>query len=155
MRTYAYIAAGPQGLAIVDIERPEAPGTPTFFDAAGTINDATSVVIGATYAGQYAYVADGKNGLRVVKLIDTSTPGNLGWSPAPAPALVASAPTSGPAVAVADGYKRDRASDESGNQIGITNRLGARPFNADDLNRFLYRGSSPITVENSTPRPKR
>ena len=50
---------------------------------------------------------------------------------------------------------RDRASDESGNQIGITNRLGARPFNADDLNRFLYRGSSPITVENSTPRPKR
>ena len=155
MRTYAYIAAGPQGLAIIDIERPEAPGTPAFFDAAGTINDATSVVIGATYAGQYAYVADGKNGLRVVKLIDTSTPGNLGWSPAPAPALVASAPTSGPAVAVADGYKRDRASDESGNQIGITNRLGARPFNADDLNRFLYRGSSPITVENSTPRPKR
>ena len=58
-------------------------------------------------------------------------------------------------MAVADGYKRDRASDESGNQIGITNRLGARPFNADDLNRFLYRGSSPITVENSTPRPKR
>jgi len=126
-----------------------------FFDAGGDINDATGLVIGATYAGQYAYVADGKNGLRVVKLIDTSTPGYLGWSPAPTPALIASLRTSGAAMRVAEGYKRDRAVDESGNQIGITNRLGARPFNAEDLDRLLMPNNELLTVENSMPRPKR
>jgi hypothetical protein len=155
LRTYAYVAAGAQGLAIVDVERPEAPGAPVFFDAGGAIDDATGVVVGATYASQYAYVADGKNGLRVVKLIDTSTPGYLGWSPPPTPALIASFRTSGAAVRVAEGYRRDRAVDEAGNQIGISNRLGSRPFNASDLARFLTRNGEPIIVENSMPRPKR
>lgn len=155
LRTYAYIAAGAEGLAIVDIERPEAPGQPTFFNAGGAINDATGLTIGATYAGQYAYIADGKNGLKVVKLIDTTTPGYLGWSPAPTPELIAWFPTSGPALSVAEGYKRDRPNDENGNQIGISNRLGARPFNANDLARFLKRNNELITVENSTPRVKR
>ncbi len=155
LRTYAYIAAGAEGLAIVDIERPEAPGPPAFYNAGGAINDATGVTIGATYAGQYTYVADGKNGLRVVKLIDTSTPGYLGWSSAPTPELIASFPTSGPALSIAEGYKRDRSNDESGNQIGVSNRLGSRPFNAGDLGRMLMRSNALITVENTTPRIKR
>ena len=155
MRTFAYIAAGAEGLAIVDIERPEAPGPPTFFTAGGALNDATGVTIGATYAGQYAYVADGKNGLKVVRLIDSTTLGYLGWAPAPVPELIAGFPTSGPALRIAEGYKRDRATDESGNQIGISNRLGARPFNADDLARWLKRNNELIIVENSTPRVKR
>jgi hypothetical protein len=155
LRTYAYVPAGPQGLAIIDVERPESPGQPNFFTAGGVINDASGVTIGATYAAQYAYVADGKNGLRVVKLMDTSTPGYLGWTPAPTPELIASLRTSGRALRVAEGYKRDRPTDESGNQIGISNRLGARPFNAEDLDRMLRRRNELITVENSTPRIKR
>ncbi len=155
LRAYAYVAAGPQGLAIIDIERPEAPGQPNFFTAGGVISDASGVTIGATYAAQYAYVADGKNGLRVVKLMDTTTPGYLGWGPAPTPELIASFRTSGRALALAEGYKRDRPTDESGNQIGISNRLGARPFNAEDLDRMLRRRNELITVENSTPRIKR
>ena len=155
LRTYAYVAAGAEGVAIVDVEQPEVPGAPTFFTAGGAISDATGVTIGATYAGQYAYVADGRNGLRVVKLIDTGTPGYLGWSPAPRPELIASFPTAGPALRVAEGYKRDRATDESGNQIGISNRLGSRPFNAVDLERFLMRNKELIRVENTTPRLKR
>jgi LVIVD repeat len=155
MRSYAYVAAGAQGLAIVDVERPEAPGAPTFFAANGAINDATGVTIGATYVGQYAYVADGKNGLRVVKLIDSFTPGYLGWSPAPVPELIASVPTAGPALSIAEGYRRDRAVDEAGNQIGISNRLGAHPFNAKDLTRTLKVNNELITVENSTPRVRR
>jgi hypothetical protein len=155
MRTYAYVAAGAEGLAIIDIERPGAPGEPTFFTAGGTLNDATSVTIGATYAGQYAYVADGKNGLKVVRLTDSTTPGYLGWAPAPVPQLIAWFPTSGPARRVAEGYRRDRVTDESGNQIGIASRLGAHPFNAEDLVRFWKRKNEPITVENSTPRLKR
>ena len=113
------------------------------------------VTVGATYAGQYAYVADGKNGLKVVRLIDTGTPGYLGWSPAPVPELVAWIPTRGPAVGIAEGYMRDRPNDESGNQIGISNRLGARPFNASELTRFYLRNNELFTVENSTPRLKR
>jgi hypothetical protein len=155
VRTYAYVAAGPQGLAIIDIERPEAPGVPQFFNAGGALNDATGVTVAATYAGQYAYVADGKNGLKVVRLIDTGTPGYLGWSPAPVPQLIASMPTRGPALKVAEGYKRDRPNDESGNQIGISNRLGARPFNQSELARFYLKNNELYTVENSTPRVKR
>ncbi len=155
MRTFAYIAAGAEGLGIVDIERPEAPGPATFFNPDGVMNDANALTIGATYAGQYAYVADGKNGLRVVKLIDTRTPGYLGWSPAPTPELIASFQTSGPALSIAEGYKRGRPTDESGNQIGISNRLGARPFNADDLSRLLKRNNELFRVENSTSRVKR
>jgi hypothetical protein len=152
VRTHAYVAAGADGLAIVDIERPEAPGAPTFFTADGAIDDASGITVGATYAGQYAYVADGKNGLRVVRLIDTSTPGYLGWAPGPTPALIASLPLSGPALRVAEGYKRDRANDESGNQIGVASRLGSRPFNAADLARVLTRDGELIRVENSVPR---
>ena len=91
----------------------------------------------------------------MVKLIDTSTPGFYGWAPAPVPELIASFPTSGRALRVAEGYKRDRATDESGNQIGIANRLGARPFNAADLERFLRRNNELIVVENSVARIKR
>jgi hypothetical protein len=154
VRTYAYVAAGAQGLAIIDIERPEAPGAPSFFNAGGTLNDATGVTVGATYAGQYAYVADGKNGLKVVRLIDTGTPGYLGWSPRPVPEVIAWIPTRGSAISVAEGYKRDRPNDESGNQIGISNRLGARPFNAQELARFYLKNNEVYTVENQTPRPK-
>jgi hypothetical protein len=155
MRTYAYVAAGAEGLAIVDIERAEAPGAPRFYNAGGAMDDTTAVTVGATYAGQYAYVADGKNGLRVLRLMDTSTPGYMGWTPAPEPELIATHPTSGRAVHVAEGYKRDRPNDESGNQIGISNRLGARPFNAAELARFLTRNNELLTVENSTPRIQR
>ena len=154
VRTYAYVAAGAQGLAIIDIERPEAPGAPSFFNAGGTLNDATGVTVGATYAGQYAYVADGKNGMKVVRLIDTGTPGYLGWSPRPVPEVIAWIPTRGSAISVAEGYKRDRPNDESGNQIGISNRLGARPFNAQEIAKFYLKNNEIYTVENQTPRPK-
>jgi hypothetical protein len=100
-------------------------------------------------------VADGKNGLKVVRLIDTGTPGHLGWSPTPVPELVAWIPTRGPAVRIAEGYKRDRPNDESGNQIGISNRLGGRPFNASELARFYLKNNELFTVENSTIRIKR
>lgn len=155
LRTYAYVAAGAQGLAIIDIEKAEAPGPPTFFDAGGKLNDATGLTIAATYAGQYAYVADGKNGLKVIRLIDSGVPNYLGWSPAPVPELVAWLPTWGPALKIAEGYHRDRPNDESGNQIGISNRLGGRPFNGAELARFYLKNDALYTVENSTPRIRR
>src|SRR6185295_5735201 len=88
-----------EGLKVVDVTT---PGRPRVTPGKVSLADARGLTIGATYAGQYAYVAAGKNGLRVVKLIDSFTPGYLGWSPAPQPELIASLSTSGPALAIAD-----------------------------------------------------
>lgn len=89
-RTKAYVAAGHQGLAIIDIENPEKPGAPRFYDAGGKLNDAHAVKVGMTNASLFAYVADGKNGLRVVELMTpVKTPGLWGFSPEVEPKLIA------------------------------------------------------------------
>src|SRR4029077_10493833 len=103
-RTYAYVAAGRQGLPIVDVEAPEHPKLDQTFDADGEMNDARAVKVGMTNASLFAYVADGRNGLRVLQLTSpTRTPGNYGFSPRPAPKLVATYHTHGPAIALSKG----------------------------------------------------
>ncbi len=138
-RTYAVIAAGAQGLAIIDITNPEKPGAPAFYNAEGALNDAWDVAVGATNVSFFAYVADGKNGLRIVRLAEPpETPGHMGYSPPLAPKLIASYSARGEAVMVARGQIRDRYVDEAGNQVAVSNRIGARPFNAAEMRRFLY-----------------
>ena len=53
-RTYAYVAAGHDGLAIIDIERPEAPRVENMFTAGGKINDLNDVKIGMVNASGFA-----------------------------------------------------------------------------------------------------
>jgi hypothetical protein len=141
-RTYAYVAAGRQGLVIVDIEKPEKPRLDQAFTADGRINDAHDVKLGMTNGSAFAYVADGKNGLRVVQLISANdTPGAYGFSPRPTPLLVASYQTHGPAVALSRGLDRDRAVDETGHQVGVFGRRGARPLNLEEQQKlYLRRG---------------
>lgn len=82
-RTYAYLAAGPGGLVLVDIERPEKPRLEQAFTAGGTIGDARDVKIGMTNGSVFAYVADGTNGLRVIQLVSANdTAGAYGFKPA-------------------------------------------------------------------------
>jgi hypothetical protein len=140
-RTYAYVAAGSQGLVILDITNPEQPKIDQIFDADGCMNDVHDVKLGITYVSEFAYVADGKNGLRVVQLTSPDTPGNDGFSPRPTPRLIATRklPNGGHALAVAKGVDRDRAVDESGNQIGVFGRIGARPLNLQEQHRMYYR----------------
>lgn len=138
-RTYAYVAAGEQGLAIIDVERPEQPKLERLFTAGETINDARAVRVGMTSNSTYAYVADGENGLRVIQLTSPdTTPGIYGYSPTPSPQLIATFQTSGPALAISEGQDRDRAVDESGNQLAVFGRRGARPLNAEEQRRMLY-----------------
>jgi len=148
VRTYAYVAAGKQGLAIIDIEHPEQPRLVRTFDADGKLNDARDVKVGMTNVSLFAYVADGANGLRVVQLTSPEyTPGNMGFSPAPDPHLIATYPTHSPALAVSEGLDRDRAVDESGNQLSVFGRRGARPFNASEMRRlYLKPDGSPWSV---------
>jgi hypothetical protein len=59
-RTYAYVANGPEGVAIIDVTRPEAPRLHLKFDAGGELNDTHQVKVAMTNASLFAYVADGR-----------------------------------------------------------------------------------------------
>ncbi len=137
-RTYAYIANGEEGLAIIDVEKPESPKLEQTFNADGTMNDTHSVKVAMTNASLYAYVADGKNGLKILQLTDPETmPEFAGFSPRPAPKQIAYFKTKGDALAVSKGLDRDRAVDESGNQIAVFGRRGARPLRLEETMKML------------------
>ncbi len=141
-RTYAYVANGSDGIAIIDVERPEQPKLDQTFNADGTINDAHAVEIAMTNASLFAYVADGKNGLKILQLTDPETmPNYAGFSPRPEPRLIATFKTKGEALNLSKGLDRDRAVDESGNQITVFGRRGARPFNFEEVMRTLRTNS--------------
>ncbi len=146
-RTYAYVAAGSQGLMIVDAENPENMMLEKVFTANGAINDARGVKIGSTNSSLFAYVADGKNGLRVIQLTSPKeTPGYLGFSPKPSPRLIATHKTGGLALSVSKGLDRDRAVDESGNQVSVFGRLGSRPFTLEEQRHLYLKDGKPWTV---------
>ncbi len=139
-RTYAYVANGPEGLAIVDVENPERPFIDQMFNANGALNDTRALQIGSVNASQFALVADGRNGLRVIQLISPDTvPGAQGFSPRPNPKLIATYHTKGEAICVSRGLERDRVVDETGGQTVVFGRRGSRPFHLDEMERF-YRG---------------
>ncbi|NBQ89655.1 MAG: hypothetical protein EBU07_19770, partial [Betaproteobacteria bacterium] len=153
-RTYAYVAAGKDGLVIVDIEKADAPREYQRFTADGAISDASDVVVGSTNASLFAYVADGVNGLKVIQLTAPDTqPRFYGFSPEPKPQLIAWHKTRSPARALSKGLDRDRAVDETGGQIAIFGRIGARPFNAEEMAK-MYRnpdGSVWTVTNKGTP----
>ena len=152
-RTYAYVAGGRAGLVIVDIERPEQPRIDQTFNAGGAMSDARDVKIGMVNVGLFAYVADAAAGLFVIELsAPDSVPGNLGFSPRPNPRLIARYATSG-AIGVSEGYRRDRGVDESGNQIAVFGRRGARPFNLAEMQKLFLRNGTLWTVTNDPPGP--
>jgi hypothetical protein len=150
-RTYAYVANGREGLAIIDVENPRKPRLDQMFNAGGKINDARAVQVGSVAASMYALVADGRNGLRVVQLISPDTvPGAAGFSPKPAPRLIATRHTEGAALAVSRGLDRDRVVDETGNQTVVFGRRGSRPFRLGEMNAFLrHEDGSFYTVEDT------
>jgi hypothetical protein len=153
-REYAYVANGAEGLAIVDIQRPEQPRLDQMFNDNGRLNDAQDVKLGMMNVSLFAFVADGRNGLKVVEMTNpNSVPGNLGYSPRPAPRVISYYPTKGPAIQVSEGYRRDRAVDESGNQIAVFGRRGARPFNLEELRRMYIRDGKVYTVTDEPGEP--
>jgi hypothetical protein len=158
-RTYAYVAAKAQGLAIVDVANPERPATPVFVTFDGRMNDVEDVIIASTNASLFAYVADGRNGVKVVQLTSPeSQPNFYGFSPRPVPELIAWARTPSPALALSKGLERDRGVDESGGQIAVFGRLGSRPFNRTEMERLFlnsrrlpYRVSDAGTMQDWVP----
>ncbi len=151
-RTYAYVAGGKQGMVIVDIEQPEHPKLDQVFNADGEMNDTNDIQITMVNSSQFAFVADGRNGFKLVQTISPDTvPGFMGFSPRPAPKLIAHAHTHGPALSVSRGVDRDRAVDESGNQLSVFGRRGARPFNKQELERMYLHNGQLYTVTDNPP----
>jgi len=150
-RTYAYIAAGAQGLVIANVTNPTRPLLYKTVDFGGQLNDAQDVIVGSTNASLFAYVADGRNGLKVVQLTSpASQPNFYGFSPAPMPELIAWAKTPSPALALSKGLDRDRAVDETGGQIAVFGRLGSRPFTRAEMEKlFLTTRGTPWKVSDS------
>jgi hypothetical protein len=147
-RTYAYVAAGREGIAIVDVKKFRAPVLVQKFTADGAIDDANAVVTGLTNASFFAYVADGKNGVRVVELWTPSRSNQTdGFSPPPAPRLIATCPTGSPAICISTGQQRDRGVDESGDQMSIFGRLGSRPLDGEERARFYLHDGKPYFVK--------
>ena len=136
-RTYAYVAAGAEGLAIINVTNPETPVVYQMFTAKGELNDARDVTVATTNASLFAYVADGKNGLKVIQLTSPrSQPKFYGFSPQPKPELIATYQTAKPAIALSRALERDRAVDETGGQIAVLGRLGSKPFNLEQMRKM-------------------
>jgi hypothetical protein len=151
-RTYAYVPAGRHGIAIVDVTRPEHPSLAQTFTADGAINDARDLKIGAVAGGVFAYVADGVNGLRILQVLSPEdSPDSYGFSPPLRPKLIATYKTPGSALIVSRGIDRDRAVDESGNQLAVFGRRGARPLNREEAERLYLRDGQLYTVTDSPP----
>ena len=105
-----------------------------------------------TNASQFAYLADGRNGLQVVQLFSPSeNPNFLGFSPHPTPERIAQYPMRD-ARAISEGIDRDRAVDETGNQLAVFGRRGARPFTRAEMERLYLRNGHVYTVTNAPPR---
>jgi hypothetical protein len=143
-RTYAYVAAGKNGVGIFDVENPEAPRLDQVFNANNQMHEVNDIKIGMVAGSVFAFVADGYNGLRVLQIISPwDDPAHFsGFSPRPTPKLIATARTSGPALAISKGIDRDRAADESGNQLAVFGRRGARPLNRAEMQRLYHHSAN-------------
>jgi hypothetical protein len=139
-RTYAYVAAGEDGLAIINIEKPEAPVLDQMFDGEGQLKDTSDIVIGTTNASLFGYVADGDFGFKLLQLTSPSSQPNFyGYSPQPKPEVIGWMPSKSRVLSISKGLDRDRAVDESGNQIAVFGRLGSRPFNREEMEGLFKR----------------
>ncbi len=154
-RTFAYVAAGSEGIVIVDAERPEAMREYQRFNADGALSDTRDVVIASTNASAFAYVADGAYGLKVLQLTSPdSQPKFYGFSPDPKPELIATYATSRPALSLSKGLERDRGVDETGGQIAVFGRRGSRPLNHDEMRKlYLDESGKPWFVTDEAAAP--
>jgi len=136
-RTYAYVAAGSKGLAIINLRKPTEPTLVQMYNAGGKLVDTRDVIVASTNASLFAYVADGREGIKVLQLTSPdSQPNFYGFSPAPKPELIATYPTDSPALALSKGLDRDRGVDETGGQIAVFGRRGARPLTLEEMKKL-------------------
>jgi hypothetical protein len=137
---------------IANVEKPEHPVLDQVFNANGELKDTNDVKVGMVSSSQFALVADGKFGFKILQLFSPGTnPDFYGFSPKPMPKLIAWHKTKGPALAISRGTDRDRAVDESGNQLSVFGRRGSRPFTLEEMQRMYLRDGQLYTVTDAPP----
>jgi hypothetical protein len=148
-RTFAYVANGKDGIAIIDIKNPEKMKLLQLYNAAGQLKDSHDVTVATTNASLFAYVADGVGGMKILQLTSPSSqPKFYGFSPEPNPELIASYATKSPAYSVSRGLERDRGVDETGGQVAVFGRLGSRPLNMEEMRKmYLDENGKPWFVD--------
>jgi hypothetical protein len=150
------VAAGREGLVTVDLTQPHKPQRVESFTGGG-LDDATAVRVGMTNSSLFAYVADGRNGLKILQLTSADdrdgTPTYMGFSPRPKPRLIATYHTHGPALAISEGLDRDRAVDESGKQLAVFGRKGARPFDLQEQRKLYLKENQIYAVDDQPGSP--
>jgi len=147
-RTYAYVAAGADGVVFVDVTKPAAMRETLRFREG--IEDAHDVVVATTNASLFAYVADGRGGLKILQLTSPELqPKFYGFSPAPNPKLIARRPTSDRLLSLSRPLERDRGVDETGHQMAVFGRRGSRPLTLGEMQTMYLDGEGePWTVTN-------
>lgn len=154
-RSYAYVAAGKQGLAIVNMKNPEKLSLEQLVNDDG-LNDARDVIVASTNASAFAYVADGENGIKVLQLTAPDTQPNFyGFNPAPRPQVIAWAKTPYVAQALSKGLDRDRAVDETGGQMAVFGRLGSRPLTLEEMQKLYLKENGEPYFVSDTPAPQK
>ncbi len=153
-RSFAYVANGHEGLAIIDIERPQSPRLYMKYNAGGKLNDTRSVQLGTVASSIYAIVADGHNGMHVLSMMTPDTvPGHMGFTPPPSPRHIATFHVHhGEALAVSRGVDRDRVIDETGGQTIVFGRRGSRPLGVKEAQIFLRHHNDVFTPNQSALR---
>ncbi len=151
-REYAYVAAGREGVAIVDVTIPTKSRLVMNYDAEGRFGDTNQVKVGMVNDSLYGIIADGTSGVHVMQLVTPEDGGRsaYGFSPEPRPRWISSRAALG-ARAIAKGLDRDRAADESGNQVSVFGRIGGRPFTLNEQRRFYMRDGAVYTVSDKVP----
>ena len=140
---------GTRGLVILDIENPEQPQIDQVYNAGGLHQRPAR-----REAGHHLHQRVRLPGRRQERPAGGAADrrrrrrATTGFSPRPTPQLIATfkLPHGGHALAIAKGLDRDRAVDESGNQIGVFGRVGARPLNAEEQRKLYLRGGRPWFV---------
>jgi hypothetical protein len=107
------------------------------------------VVVATTNASLFAYLADGTGGIKVLQLTSPeSQPNFYGFSPQPRPELIAWYPTTRAALSLSKGLDRDRGVDETGGQIAVFGRKGARPLDREEMQKlYLDEQGNPWYVQ--------
>lgn len=152
-RTFAYVAAGGDGLAIVDIEKPRAPRLIKTYNAEGRLQDTRDVVVATTNASLFAYVADAATGVHIIQLTSPAIQPNFyGYSPDPKPHWIAGRATAEPALSLGHGLERDRAVDETGGQVAVFGRRGSGPLSLEEMHGlYLDEHGEPWFVRDELP----
>ncbi len=151
-RTWAYVAAGDDGVAIVDVTVPTAPVLQQTWNADGALKGVNQVKVGMVNDSVYGLVA-AANGLHVLQLVTPEDGGRsaYGFAPEPRPKWIGKRTTGGPALAIAKGLDRDRAVDESGHQVAVFGRIGGRPFTLDEMRKLYWRDGKVWTASDDVP----